>query len=123
MLEKSLSSTDAGQGPTDTGMAESTASAGTATEVPQAGEVPQTEATPAMNEETAGIATSPEDVQRQNTGEPTAAEAAQAGQSIPAAGQSEVTDPLQEARMRDQAGDEAGCMESVSQAKQALGIQ
>jgi hypothetical protein len=122
-LEKALSSKDAGMGPTDTGMAESSGDAQTA-EVPTAGELPETEATPAMNEATQGKATSPEDVQRQNTGEPTAAEAAQAEQTAPAAGsQSEVTDPLQRARELDKAGKEEECLAAVSEAKQNIGIQ
>lgn len=122
-LEQSLSSKDAGMGTTDTGMAESAQSADAGAQTPTAGEVPGTEATPAMNEATAGIATSPEDVQRQNTGEPTAADAAQAEQMAPAAGQSEATDPLQRARELDKAGDEQGCMEAVSEAKRTIGVQ
>ncbi|GIK99516.1 MAG: hypothetical protein BroJett029_37250 [Alphaproteobacteria bacterium] len=124
MLEKQLSSKDAGMGPVDTGMAESSqsADAGTA-DTPTAGEVPGTEATPAMNEVTEGIATSPQDVQQQNTGQPTASEAAQAGEMAPAAGQSDVTDHLQQAREYDAAGKEAECMTSVTQAKRQLGIQ
>lgn len=124
MLEKQLSSKDAGMGPVDTGMAETTQGAdASATGTPKAGEVPGTEATPAMNEVTEGIATSPQDVQQQNTGQPTASEAAEAGQMAPAAGQSEVTDHLQQAREHDAAGNEADCMTSVGQVKQQLGIQ
>lgn len=124
VLEKALSSTDAGMGPTDTGMAEGPDTAdASAPGTPTAGEVPGTEATAAMNQATEGLATSPQDVQQQNTGEPTAAEAAQAEQTAPAAGQSEVTDPLQAARELDQAGKEQECMAAVTEVKQKLGIQ
>jgi len=124
-LEKALSSKDAGMGPTDTGMAGSSGTEKSgAIDVPQAGELPGTEATPAMNEAVEGKAASAQDVQRQNTGEPTAAEAAQAQQTTPAAGgQSEVTDPLQEARDLDQAGKEEECLAAVSEVKRNLGIQ
>ena len=124
MLEKALAAKDAGMGTTDAGSAESAGSAAEGmAEAPEAGEVPGTEGTAAMNEATEGLATSPEDVQRQNTGEPTASEAAEAEQTAPAAGQSAVTDPLQEARELDQAGKEAECMAKVSEAKQQIGIQ
>jgi hypothetical protein len=62
-LQKTLASKDAGMGPTSPGMAEKAAPTVT-TEVPKAGEVPGTEATPAMSEAMRGRAASPEDVQR-----------------------------------------------------------
>ena len=65
-LQKQLSSTDAGMGPTGTG------------EVAETGTLhPPTDA---MNEATEGKATSPGDVAAQNQGEPTDTEAAQAGE-------------------------------------------
>src|SRR5262245_5588193 len=62
--QKELSSTDAGMGPTDPAASATTA--------------PETPATATMNEAAEGKATSGQDVQMQNQGQPTAADAAQA---------------------------------------------
>jgi hypothetical protein len=102
--QKELSKTDAGMGPTDPATS-ATTSANTTSE----SEANETPATAAMNESVEGKATSPEDVQQQNQGQPTAADAAQAGGIAPAAGpEAEVT--LAKARELDQAGKEEECM-------------
>jgi len=92
--EKQLSSSDAGMGPTDP-----SASTTATTETP---------ATATMNEAAEGKATSAQDVQQQNQGEPTAADAAQAQSALPAAGPAQGT--LDQARQLDKAGKEAECM-------------
>ena len=108
-LQKQLSSTDAGMGPTGTG------------EVTEAGKLhPPTET---MNEATEGKATSPGDVASQNTGEATDAEAAQVGEYGSSAAPIEAEASLERARQFDQAGDEAACMEEINKLKTQSGIQ
>jgi hypothetical protein len=69
-----------------------------------------------MNEAVEGKATSAQDVQKQNQGEPTAADAAQAGNIAPSAGgQSQMT--LDKARELDAAGKEAECMALIETLK------
>jgi hypothetical protein len=109
-LEKTLASKDAGMGPTDSGM-------------PKEGVVPGTDATQTMNEAVQGKAASPEDVQKQNQGQPTAAEAAKAGASTPAAGTSNALNSLQQAKELDKAGKEAECMSAIQDAKKQMGSQ
>jgi hypothetical protein len=106
-LQKQLSSTDAGMGPTGTG------------EVAETGSKlhPPTET---MNQATEGKAASSEDVASQNTGEPTDADAAQAG----AYGTSAAAEAsLERARQFDQIGDEAACMDEINKLKTQSGIQ
>ena len=108
-LQKQLSSTDAGMGPTGTG------------EVTETGNLhPPTDI---MNQATEGKATSPGDVAAQNTGEPTDAEAAQSGEYGTSAAPIEAEASLERARQFDQAGDEAACMEEISKVKPQLGAQ
>jgi hypothetical protein len=109
-LQKQLSSTDAGMGPTGSG------------EVAETGSElhPPTEA---MNEASEGKATSPDDVAAQNTGEPTDAEAAQSGEFGTSAAPIEAEASLERARQFDQAGDEAACMEEINKVKTQLGAQ
>lgn len=109
-LQKQLSSTDAGMGPTGTG------------QVAETGQEmhPPTEA---MTEATEGKAASSEDVASQNVGEPTDSEAAQAGEFGTSAAPIEAEGALERARQFDQAGDEAACMEEISKAKTHLGAQ
>src|SRR5688572_10463767 len=108
-LQKQLSSTDAGMGPTGTG------------EVTETGKLhPPTDT---MNEATEGKATSPGDVAAQNTGEPTDSEAAQAGEYGTSATPIEAEASLERARQFDQAGDEAACMEEIGKVKTQLGAQ
>ena len=109
-LQKTLASKDAGMGPVQSGK-EGTSPAMPA--VPKAGDVPQTEATAMMNKELQGRAASPEDVQRQNQGQSTAAEAGQAGQAPANPPMSDAMASLQRARDLDKAGDEAGCMAAI----------
>ena len=108
-LQKQLSSTDAGMGPTGTG------------EVTETGNLhPPTDT---MNEAAEGKATSPGDVAAQNTGEPTAAEAAQTGEYGTSATPIEMEASLERARQFDQAGDEAACMEEINKVKTQFGAQ
>jgi hypothetical protein len=108
-LQKQLSSTDAGMGPTGTG------------EVVEAGKLhPPTDT---MNEAAEGKATSPGDVAAQNTGEPTDAEAAQSGEYGTSAAPIETEASLERARQFDQAGDEAACMEEINKVKTQFGAQ
>lgn len=108
-LQKQLSSTDAGMGPTGTG------------EVAEAGNLhPPTDA---MNEAAEGKATSPGDVAAQNTGEPTDSEAAQSGEFGTSAAPIGTEASLERARQFDQAGDEAACMEEINKVKTQLGAQ
>jgi hypothetical protein len=115
-LQKKLSSSDAGMGPTGNG----TTGMGTVTETGNLH--PPTDA---MNQATGNKATSSNDVLNQNQGAPTNSEAnnsqaASAGQLPGAAGAS---DALQRARQADQAGDEATCMNEIAKAKSQLGVQ
>ena len=108
-LQKQLSSTDAGMGPTGTG------------EVTETGNLhPPTDI---MNQATEGKATSPGDVAAQNTGEPTDAEAAQSGEYGTSAAPIEAEASLERARQFDQAGDEAACMEEIGKVKTQFGAQ
>ena len=108
-LQKQLSSTDAGMGPTGTG------------EVTETGKLHPPTGT--MNEATEGKATSPGDVAAQNTGEPTDAEAAQSGEFGTSAAPIEAEASLERARQFDQAGDETACMEEINKVKTQLGAQ
>jgi hypothetical protein len=129
-LEKALSATDAGQGPTSgaTGSEGSQASADQTGTTPKAGQVPGTEATPLMNQAAAGKATSPQDVQKQNEGQPTAGDTAQSaseGQSTSVARSSpmEASNLLKQAKDLDKAGKESECMAIIDKAKQEIGAQ
>lgn len=118
-VQKMLASKDAGMGPVSPGTAVPTVP--TTTNVPKAGGVAGTEATPAMSEALKGKAASPADVQRQNLGQPTAAESAEAGSAAPATNLSDAMGSLQSARELDQAGKEAECMAMIGKAKSQLG--
>jgi hypothetical protein len=104
-LQKQLSSSDAGMGPTGTG------------QIAETNLHPPTET---MNQATEGKAASSEDVAAQNQGQPTDADAAQAGAS---AAPAETDASLERARQFDQAGDEAACMDEVNKVKSQLGAQ
>lgn len=124
-LEKTLSTADAGMGPTGMG---TDAGAGAVTGVAPSttpGTTPPQEHPPTetMNQAAQGKATSPEDVLQQNQGAPTDSDAAEAGQMSTAAGIDDATDSLQQAKELDQKGDEAACMEQIAKAKGALGLQ
>ena len=109
-LQKQLSSTDAGMGPTG---------GGTVAETGQQMHPP----TETMSEATEGKAASPDDVASQNQGEPTDSEAAQAGEFGTSAAPIEAEASLERARQFDKAGDEAACMEEIGKAKTQLGIK
>jgi hypothetical protein len=108
-LQKQMSSTDAGMGPTGAGTVKETGTMHPPTET--------------MTEATEGKAASPGDVASQNVGEPTDADAAQSGEfgTSPAPVQAEAS--LERARQFDQSGDEAACMKEIEDAKKHLGIQ
>lgn len=114
-LQKKLSSSDAGMGPTGTGNA---GAMGTITETGQLH--PPTDA---MNQATEGKAASSNDVLNQNQGAPTGSDAATAGQSGSAGGAPQASDALQRARQFDQAGNETACMNEIGKAKAQLGAQ
>lgn len=151
-LEKLLSSKDAGQGPTTGAQATTTsqASSGQSSSAasgqlasadlsgdqggstPKAGQVPDTAGTPLMNQAAQGKATSPQDVLKQNEGQPTAGDTAQAqsqGQSTGTQTSSVSSSPmeasnlLKQAKDLDQAGKESECMAMVEKAKQQIGAQ
>jgi hypothetical protein len=109
-LQKQLSSSDAGMGPTGSG------------QVAETGQQmhPPTET---MNEAAENKAASSDDVASQNVGEPTDAEAAQAGEFGTSAAPVEAEASLERARQFDLAGNEAGCMEEIEKAKTHLGTQ
>jgi hypothetical protein len=137
-LEKTLSGSDAGMGPTaaagssePTGVAGSSDAMDTDTAqsdegaVPKAGEAPGTEATALMNEATEGKATSAQDVVKQNEGQPTAAEAAQdetqsQTSEVARSSPSEASTLLEQAKEFDAAGKEEDCMAAIEKAKQQL---
>jgi hypothetical protein len=78
--------------------------------------------TAAMNQATQGSAASPQDVQRQNQGQPTAAQEVQ-GQISDAHGIAAAMAALERARMLDQHGREADCQSAVGQAKLLSGAR
>jgi hypothetical protein len=75
--------------------------------------------TAAMNTATQGGAASPQDVQRQTSGQPTAAQQAQGGSSRHD-GQT-ASAALEQARTFDRAGQEAQCMDAIRHARQLAG--
>jgi len=109
-LQKQLSSTDAGMGPTGTGQVAET---GQHLHPP----------TDAMNQATGNKAASLGDVANQNVGQPTDAEAAQTDAFSGSAEPTEADAALDRARQFDLAGNESGCMEEVAKAKTHLGTQ
>jgi hypothetical protein len=111
-LSKVLASRDAGSGPT-VGAAPSQGAKS------QAGSTQQHPPTAIIGKETEGRAASPQDVQRQTAGQPTAAEQPQQPKAGPP--QQSASEALNRARMFDQQGNETECMAAVQQAKQLLG--
>src|SRR5262245_49794038 len=99
-LQKQLSSSDAGMGPTGGGQVAET---GQQLHPP----------TDTMNKATGNKAASSDDVASQNTGQPTDAESAQTGELGASTGPAEAEAALERARQLDLAGNEAGCMEEV----------
>lgn len=83
-----------------------------------AGEHPPTAA---MNRETQGTATSPQDVQRQNQGQPTASQIK--GQIATTHSTANAMNELQRARALDQQGKEAECLSAIGHARLMMGPQ
>jgi hypothetical protein len=119
VLLKQMTATDAGMGPTGAGTMDQSA----ANPVSPSGEpqVPTTPATGAMNEASQNKATSPQDVQNQNTGQGTMADQAATGAANPTgvSVSSEAAAALVRAQQLDAAGD-AGCLTEVNKAQDAL---
>jgi hypothetical protein len=112
-LTKTLSAKDAGSGPTVG------AAGGTQTGASGSGQHPPTSV---MRQETEGKATSPEDVRRQTTGQPPAAQQG-AGATATTSSPMQVSSALERARMLDRQGKEAECMEAVREAKRLAGTR
>jgi hypothetical protein len=118
-LSPQIKHTDAGMGATgETTMQQST---GNPVSPSGAAQVPTTPATGAMNEASQNKATSQQDVQMQNTGQGTTADAASGASPTTHTGSSAAAASLQRAQQLDQAGNEQACMEEIGKAKQALG--
>ena len=127
-IQKTLSSTDAGAGPTlRAGSAQAPATtATTAPARPGAAAGPGTEATAAMNTATEGRAASAQDVRAQQQGQPTSAQVAQSGSPghaapLPPDKLSQVHAALDRARSLDQQGNNEGCTQAINDAKQLVG--
>ena len=126
-LSKTMSTRDAGAGPTAGASASVTAPPASATGTPatttgQASSQPgQHPPTAVMGKATEGQATSAEDARRQTQGQPTAADQA-AGAT--ASGSNKValaSAALDRARAADARGQEAQCMQSIEEARSNLG--
>jgi hypothetical protein len=88
---------------------------------PQTGEIPREQHPPtaAMGQATQGGAASPQDVQRQTRGEPTAAQQAE-GARRPTATLGSAQVALERAREFDRSGKEADCMAAITEAKRLV---
>ncbi len=117
-LSKQLASTDAGMGPTGNSGA-GTMQQSTANPASPSGQPQTTPATGTMNEASQNKATSPQDVQNQNTGQGTMADQANNAATM-AGGDTSAAASLERAKMFDQAGDEAACMDEVTKAQKTL---
>jgi hypothetical protein len=112
-VTKLLSARDAGAGPT-------TGAGGAAGQQP-ADPRAQHPPTAIIGRETQGRAASPQDVQSQSRGGPTAAEQAQGARRPGAEALASAQSALEEARNLDRAGKEAECMDAIARAKRSLG--
>jgi hypothetical protein len=94
-------------------------SVGSATAAPQARETAPAEHPPtaAMNQATRGGAASPQDVQSQTRGGPTAAQQAEGRRSSAGERIRSAEAALEEARGFDRSGQEAQCIEAIERAK------
>jgi hypothetical protein len=110
-VAKLLASRDAGAGPT-TG-----AAGGGATPSSQAGQ-PQHPPTGRMGQATPGGAASPQDVQSQTRGEPTATQKAEGARQPGAEKLASAQAALARAREADRSGNESDCMRAIAEAKQ-----
>ena len=109
-VAKLLASRDPGAGPT-TGMAQPTTPGGAAGQ-------PQHPPTGRMGQATPGGAASPQDVQGQTRGEPTATQKAEGARRPEAEKLASAQAALQRAREFDRTGREAECMSAIAEAKQ-----
>ena len=111
-VAKLLASRDAGAGPT-TGMAPHT----NAGQAQTSGSVSQHPPTGRMSEATPGGAASPQDVQSQTRGEPTAAQKAQGARHPEAEKLASAQAALERARQFERSGNDAECMKAAAEAK------
>src|SRR5262245_6776101 len=111
-LSKTLAAKDAGSGPT------AGAAGSTQTTTSPSGQHPPTSV---MRQETEGKATSPEDVRRQTTGQPPAAQQGTTGSAVTASSPMQASSALERARTLDRQGKEAECMAALREAKQLAG--
>ncbi|TCK28994.1 hypothetical protein EV667_3012 [Ancylobacter aquaticus] len=109
-IEKDLSATDAGSGPTQSAPAATTASD---PGVPRAGEAPGTGGTAGMNATVGNKATSPADVRAQTSGQPTAAQGG-------ASSAKQVSDAVARAKQADKAGDDNACQKALDEAEKLM---
>ena len=109
-LEKSLSTADAGSGPTtaapETGIAPNPG-------VPRAGETPGTGGTAGMNATVGDKAASPADVRSQTAGGGTAAQGG-------ASSAQQLSNAMTRAKTADRSGDAAACNRALDEAQQLL---
>jgi len=136
-VSKQLASRDAGSGPTSPGgavnstgtiqgqggTAGSSGPTATPRQVPKAGEVAETQATPAMNAATQGRAASPSDARAQTQGQPTSAQIAQGEKASGPDHMRQAMAALDRARAFDRDGKEADCMSAVQEADQLSGMR
>jgi hypothetical protein len=136
-LRKIVDSSDAGSGPTmrtgsttgattgstqpQAGGSQAAVSA-TPRQVPRAGEVPDTNATTAMNTVTQDKATSSQDVRSQIQGQATSSQVASGAMPSPDQAR-RVEAALARAQSADQSADASGCTSAVNEAKGLLGVQ
>jgi hypothetical protein len=117
-VAKLLASRDAGAGPT-TGMAQpGTPGGAPPSQAGAAAGQPQHPPTGRMGQATPGGAASPQDVQSQTRGEPTATQKAEGARQPEAEKLASAQAALQRARELDRTGREAECMRAIAEAKQ-----
>ncbi|WP_425103983.1 hypothetical protein [Ancylobacter sp.] len=109
-LDKKVSASDAGSGPTNLPAAGTTAPAAA---TPRAGEAPGTGGTTGMNDTLAGKAASPADVRAQTSGQKTAAEGG-------ASTADQLDGAMARARTADAAGDAAACGKALDEAEKLI---
>jgi hypothetical protein len=112
-LTKALAAKDAGSGSTA-----GATSGGASTAASPAGQHPPTSI---MGQQTEGRAASPEDVRRQNQGQPTADQQRTTGAAQKPEPSFQASSALDRARALDKQSKESECMEAIREAKQHLG--
>jgi hypothetical protein len=118
-VARTLASRDAGAGPT-TGMAQQPTPGGTAAQTGEPPGQPQHPPTGRMGHATPGGAASPQDVQGQTRGEPTATQKAEGARRPEAEKLRLAQAALQRAREFDRSGQQPECMRAITEAKQFL---